>query len=285
MPELRLSDGALIAYEDVGHGRPLLLIHGWGTRASFFAPQLDGLADGFRLIAPDLRGHGQSRQHGAGADIPRLAADITELAEALDLHGILAIGWSMGAMVLWQALLEGGLRQRTAGLVSIDMAPKVLNGPDWPHGLRGSHPAKAGTQALDLMRHGWSTVAPRIAARIFAQGQEAERAVLRRWAAMEIAGADPAAMASLWASLTALDFRDRLPGLDLPVLVSFGQLSRLYPAETAAFLAGLLPRSHLLGFPLSGHAPQLEEPSAFNQAIRDFAAHLSTSTDNDKRGE
>jgi pimeloyl-ACP methyl ester carboxylesterase len=282
MPELRLSDGALIAYEDVGIGRPLLLVHGWGTRASFFAPQLDGLADGFRLIAPDLRGHGQSRAQSSSTDIPQLATDITELAEALDLTGILAIGWSMGAMVLWQALLEGGLRRRTAGLVSIDMAPKVLNGTDWACGLRGSHPAKAGTQALDLMRHGWAAVAPRIAARIFAQGQEAERAVLRRWAAMEIAGADPVAMASLWASLTALDFRDRLPGLDLPVLVSFGLLSRLYPAETASILAGLLPRSHLLGFPRSGHAPQLEEPSSFNQAIRDFAARLPASTDNDK---
>lgn len=275
MPEFRLSDGALIAYEDVGQGRPLLLIHGWATHAGFFAPQLEGLADQFRVIAPDLRCHGRSRACPGTPDLDRMARDLVELAAALDLRDLLAVGWSMGAMVVWAAL-AGGLAPRAAGLVSIDMAPKVLNSlPDWPHGLRGSHSGKPTPAALEIMEKGWAGLAPRIAARIFASGREAEQAILRRWAEREIAESDPRAMARLWADLTARDDRALLPGLRLPALIIHGRLSRLYPASTADALARLLPLAETLGFDQSGHAPHLEEPARFNAVIRDFAARLA----------
>ena len=273
MPYLITSDQAKIAYDDRGSGRPLLLVHGWATHAGFFRPQVDGLAGSFRVVGVDLRGHGRSTGAGDDLSIDILARDITELAARLDLNDLLVVGWSMGAMVLWRALLNG-LAPRVAGMISIDMAPRVINGEDWHLGLRGSSAAKSARQNPASMVANWATVGPRVAGRIFAEGREAEQAALRRWAEAEVAASDPVAMARLWASLTAQDFRQLLPGLTLPVLVAHGKLSRLYPEGTAPALASLLPHALTVGFERSGHAPHLEEPDLFNSTLTRFAATL-----------
>lgn len=273
MPQLLASDGATIAYEEAGQGRPLLLVHGWATHGGFFRPQLDSLSSRFRVIAPDLRFHGRSRPAGGEATIGQLADDLRHLCDGLDLTGVLVAGWSMGAMVVWQALLDG-MQARAAGMVVIDMAAKVVNTNGWSLGLRGSSPARSTAAAADAMRADWPGVSRRVAQRIFAHGSEDAHPELKAWVAGEIASADAARMADLWTSLTALDFRDRLPALDLPCLIVHGLSSRLYGQETAEDLAGRLPQARRQGMAMSGHAPHLEQPAAFNAAVMEFAATL-----------
>ncbi|MFV3126282.1 alpha/beta fold hydrolase [Niveispirillum sp. KHB5.9] len=273
MPYLVTSDQARIAFDDAGAGRPLLLVHGWATHAGFFRPQLEDLARAFRVVAIDLRGHGRSRGADADLSIDLLARDVAELADHLDLRDMLVVGWSMGAMVLWRALLDG-LTARTAGMAVIDMAPRVINGEGWELGLRGSSAAKSARQSLAAMVANWPAVAPRVAGRIFAEGGEAEHATLRHWAEAEVAASDAPAMARLWSSLIAQDFRADLAPLSLPVLVAHGNRSRLYSAATAQALAALLPRAVTVGFDGSGHAPHLERPESFNRTLTQFAATL-----------
>lgn len=273
MPYLVANDQAKIAYDDDGAGRPLLLVHGWATHAGFFPAQISALSSTFRVISIDLRGHGRSRAAGGTLSIERLARDLIDLADHLDLRDMLVVGWSMGAMVLWRALLDG-LAARTAGMVVIDMAPRVVNDGDWHSGLRGSHPAKSTHAAAAAMVQNWAAVAPRVAGRIFAEGRKEEQATLRAWATAQVLDSDPAAMAALWVSLTAQDFRADLPSLTLPTLVTHGKLSRLYSDATATALAALLPQAKIVGFARSGHAPHLEEPDAFNQTLIQFAATL-----------
>jgi hypothetical protein len=78
------SDGARIAYRDEGLGVPLVLLHGLMAHGGFFREQ-DALADHFRLIRIDLRGHGASAKDGDRSNVEQIAADVAELAEALDL--------------------------------------------------------------------------------------------------------------------------------------------------------------------------------------------------------
>lgn len=273
MPYLVTSDQAKIAYDDAGSGRPLLLVHGWATHAGFFGPQAEGLAGSFRTISVDLRFHGRSRGAGGEISIGRLARDLIELADHLDLHDMLVVGWSMGAMVLWRALLDG-LAARAAGMVVIDMAPRVINGADWDLGLRGSSAAKSARQTPAAMVTNWPAMAPRVAGRIFAEGGGPAKDALYPWAEGEVAASDAHAMAQLWSSLTAQDFRADLSRLSLPVLVAHGNLSRLYSAQTAAALATFLPHAVTVGFDRSGHAPHLEEPESFNRTLTQFAASL-----------
>ena len=263
MQHFTASDGVRIAYRDEGAGRPILLLHGLMAHSGFFDPQR-ALADEYRLIRIDLRAHGES---GAGEpSVARIAADVAELAERLDLSGTVGIGWSLGASVLWR-LLAGPVSERFAGAVVIDMTPRVLNGADWALGLSQEHcDARA-----EAMREDFPAFARAAGAAIFAQPAEEG---LAAWAGEEFARNDPAAISALWSSLVAEDLRPFLSGIEQPTLVVHGSHSHLYGAGTAEELVRALPNARSLAFCRSGHAPHIEEPELFNATIRQFAASL-----------
>jgi pimeloyl-ACP methyl ester carboxylesterase len=266
------SDGARIAFDEEGEGRPLLLLHGLMAHSGFFEKQRE-LADGFRLVRPDLRGHGDSRASGtAGAvdlTIERLAADIAELAAHLDLNDAIAVGWSLGASVLFR-LLAGPAAARFAGAVIVDMTPRVLNEGDWTLGLSGE---VCGAR-LQAIREDFDGFAANAGAAIFAQPPRDGAGALAEWAGAEFARNDPAAVAALWSSLVGADLRPLLPRITQPTLVVHGAQSHLYGADTADHLVAALPNAAAVEFAESGHAPHLEQPELFNRTLRAFAASL-----------
>ena len=266
MHQFTASDGARIAYRDEGAGRPILLLHGLMAHGGFFEPQRV-LADSFRLISVDLRGHGASSP--VSPSVARIADDIAELAESLDLTGTVGVGWSLGASVLWR-LLAGPVSARFAGAVVIDMTPRVLNGGDWALGLSPEH-CDARSEA---MREDFPAFARSAGAAIFAQPLGEESRSLAAWAGEEFARNDPAAIAALWSSLVAEDLRPLLSGIAQPTLVVHGSHSHLYGARTAQDLTEALPSASAVAFARSGHAPHLEEPALFNLTLRHFAARL-----------
>ncbi|HEY4545376.1 MAG TPA: alpha/beta hydrolase [Pedomonas sp.] len=270
MPELANTAGGKLVFDDEGAGRPLLFVHGWATHADFFGPQRAALAREFRVISLDLAGHRRSPACKAPLTIEHLAQDLITLCRHLSLEDAVAVGWSMGAMAVWSALLTGA-GQHISGHVVIDMSPRILNGPDWHLGLKGSQSSGLSPRTEAAMRHHWQGYTPRIARRIFASGHDAERAALLQWAEQEIARSDGAVMAGLWSSMIAQDYRADLARLETPTLVAHGLRSQLYAPETAAFLAANLPQAHACAFSRSGHAPHLEEPDAFNRMVADFA--------------
>jgi pimeloyl-ACP methyl ester carboxylesterase len=257
------SDGARIAYSDEGEGRPLVLLHGLMANAGFFERQRE-LADGFRLVAVDLRGHGRSPAGPERPTIARLAADVAELARALHVEGAVGIGWSLGAAVLWR-VLAGPESDRFAAAVIVDMTPRVLNGDGWDLGLT-RETCEARSQAI---RDDFPAFAAAAGQAIFAApGAEADRA------AEAFAANDPAAIGALWESLVEEDFRPLLSSIRQPTLVVHGAQSHLYGADTAGHLVAALPNARAVTFERSGHAPHLEQAELFNATLRDFAAEL-----------
>jgi pimeloyl-ACP methyl ester carboxylesterase len=257
------SDGARIAYSDEGEGRPLVLLHGLMADSSFFGRQHE-LAGSYRVVAVDLRGHGRSPAGCRAPTIRRLAEDVTELVEQLDLDDSVGIGWSLGAAVLWR-MLAGPASQRFAGVVVVDMTPRVLNDEGWDLGL-SRETCEARSQAI---RDDFPAFAAAAGQAIFAApGPEADRA------AQVFAANDPAAIGALWESLVEEDFRLLLPSIRQPTLVVHGAQSHLYGADTAGHLVAALPNARAIAFDRSGHAPHLEQPELFNAAIREFAASL-----------
>lgn len=257
------SDGARIAYSDEGEGRPLVLLHGLMADSGFFERQRT-LADSFRLVAVDLRGHGRSPAGREPPSIRRLAADVAELAESLELDGAVGIGWSLGAAVLWR-VLAGPASAKFAGAVVVDMTPRVLNDRDWDLGL-SSETCEARSQAI---RDDFPAFAAAAGQAIFAApGPEADRA------AEAFAANDPVAIGALWQSLVEEDFRPLLPSIRQPTLVVHGAHSHLYGADTAGHLVAALPNARAITFDRSGHAPHLEQSELFNATLREFAATL-----------
>ena len=267
MQHFTASDGVRIAYRDEGTGRPILLLHGLMAHGGLFEPQRR-LADDFRLIRIDLRGHGASRANGAPT-LAALAGDVARLAEQLDLQDAIGVGWSLGASVLWR-LLAGPTGARFAGAVIVDMTPRVLNDRDWSLGL-SREVCEARAEAI---REDFTTFAASAGAAIFAQPLEQGIRSLAAWAGEEFARNDAASIGALWESLVEEDLRATLPRIAQPTLVVHGCQSHLYGPGTADHVVAALPNARSVPFPRSGHAPHLEEPELFNATLRDFAANL-----------
>ena len=259
------SDGARIAYRDEGQGRPLLLLHGLNAHGGFFSPQAEALSDRFRIIRPDFRGHSATPPSSA-PDIPRLAEDIAELIHHLGLRQVVGVGWSLGAMVLWR-MLAGAVSQDIAGLVVIDMSPKLLAEPGWALGLIDPAMREPPADETVLER------GRRIAALIFAEQAPHRAALVDRWGP-ELGTADRGVVAALGASLYEQDYRALLPSITIPTLVVHGGASRFYPAATARLIAQTVARGRQETFAQSGHAPHLEEPVRFNGVLAAFAERL-----------
>ena len=261
-------DGTEIAFEDEGEGRPLVLLHGLMAHRGFFERQRP-LADSFRLIRVDLRGHGESRGKGVSPDLDLLAQDIEGLASHLGLEDAIGVGWSLGAAVLWR-VLAGPAGRRFAAAVVVDMTARVMNDGDWQLGLSPSVcDARSRAIAQDF-----GAFAASAGASIFAQPLDEESRPLAHWAGKEFARTDPAAVGALWASLVGEDFRPMLDRIRQPTLVIHGARSHLYGSGTADHLVRALPDARAVMFERSGHAPHLEQPDLFNTTLRDFAASL-----------
>ena len=268
MPHITARDGTRIAFREEGAGRPVLLLHGMMAHGGFWTRQAP-LADDFRLISVDLRGHGNSQSDPAVLSVETLASDIAELVEQLELVDAIGVGWSLGASVLWR-LLGGGRAHRFAGAVIVDMTPRVLNGDGWTLGLTPELcDARRQAMAEDFPAFGQAA-----GSAIFAQPVRDELRNLAVWAGSEFARNDPEAISAIWSSLIAEDQRAALPRITQPTLVVRGAHSQLYGAATAEHLVAALPNARAVTFPNSGHAPHLEEPERFNTLLREFAASL-----------
>ncbi len=267
------SDGARIAYRDTGvagDGRtPLVLLHGLMAHGGFFREQAP-LAENFRLVTIDLRGHGESPAPDGKASVERIAADVTGLVAALDLAGAIGVGWSLGATVLWH-VLTGPAASRFAGAVVIDMTARVRNDDEWDLGL-SPEACEARSQAI---RDDFESFARNAGEGIFAEPVPPHLRELAGWAGTEFARADAKAIGSVWASLVRQDVRALLTGIAHPTLIVHGGRSRLYGDDTADHLVAALPAAEAVRFDQSGHAPHLEEPDAFNRTLKDFAVRLS----------
>lgn len=272
MPEVVVSDGLRMSYRRQGAGPVLLLVHGWGVHGGFFEPQFQALSGSFDVIAPDLRGHGGSPARAdQSISVEQLAADLTGFLQALDLRSVLAVGWSMGAMVLWRACLSGAA-SRFLGLVVEDMSPRIVNADGWKLGMKGGYDAEAAEAAQRAMLGDWPGFARVLARSLFTD--PSDKGELIAEIEREVAAQDPAPLARLWGSLAEQDFRERLRSISLPTLIIDGGAG-LYHPETGRFLQRALPDAERLSFPASGHAPHLEEPEAFNRALADFHHRLT----------
>lgn len=275
---LTLRDGTVMSYRESGCGPVLLLVHGWAASSDFFDKIAQALSSEFRVLVPDLRGHGDTSTGAAPTTIGDLADDLAELLKNEDLTQIVALGWSMGATVLWSMIERHG-HDRLAGMVIEDMSPRILNDDSWSLGMSSGMDAKASKRATDAMRADWPAYAAAFAPRMFARDRAAREPQIVADALTHLRARDADAMADLWSSMAQQDLRTELPGMAIPALIAFGERSDAYGPETSRYLVETLPAATAHGFAHSGHAPHLEQPEEFVDVVRNFARQaLATAT-------
>jgi pimeloyl-ACP methyl ester carboxylesterase len=276
---LELADGGELHVVERGPigARPLVLLHGITLAAATWGYQLRDLAGPFRVIAPDLRGHGESRPGAAGHGIGPIASDLAELLVQLDLRDAIVVGHSMGGMALQRAAQDhlDVLEARAAGLVFLSTSP----GPTVPAAVRDS---------LD-----------RLAARLNGVGQTTAwkragglpKGPAGTFATTLAFGRDPSAShvlatkgwlhamepQSTWATGLSLSTHSGLAGLQAwsgPALVIVGSRDLITPVRFARLIQRELRDSHLEVLPGCGHMAMLERHDELGALLEAFAARL-----------
>ena len=250
---------------------PLVLIHGWSQCHLSWAKQLSGLSDRFRVVAPDLRGHGLSdkpRDPAAYDNGTPWAGDIAAIVAALSLRRPILVGWSMGGWTVCDYLrAHGDAALSGIALVGSTVQTGALTPPEVA-ALRGADVVAEPMYGDDLAANLKATVA-----------------FVRACFAAEPSAQDLATITGFnmlcppdiraWARKRAEDYSDTLARLSVPALIAWGEGERVMPRPAFDIARAALPHARVATYPRSGHSPFWEEPESFNDDLAAFARDIA----------
>ncbi len=253
-----------IAYTDQGSGEPIVFIHGYPLNRQMWDEQVRDLSSVARCIAIDLRGHGESQAPLWLATVDLFADDVAGLLDHLGVQRATVCGFSMGGYVAFAFYRRH--TDRVRALVLADTRPQA----DSLEGKQGrfaaaqtAHERGAGAIAEGML--------PRLLTPASIEGRpdlvRAARAIMESTPVTGIA-------ADLMAMAERPDSVDMLSGIKVPTLVVVGEEDALTPPADARLMAERIPGARLVTIPGAAHLSNMEQPQAFNQALRDFLAAL-----------
>lgn len=135
MGKITTKDGVKIHYKDWGEGQPVIFSHGWPLSSDSWEAQMLFLAfRGYRCIAHDRRGHGQSAQPWLGNDMDTYADDLAQLIESLNLKGVTLVGFSAGGGEVARYIGRHGQKRVSKVALIAAVTPLMLKTPANPGG-------------------------------------------------------------------------------------------------------------------------------------------------------
>lgn len=273
MTTFTTTDGTTLFYKDWGpkDATPVVFHHGWPLSSDDWDNQmLYFLSKGYRVIAHDRRGHGRSDQTDTGNDMDTYAADVAELAAALDLRDAIHIGHSTGGgeVARYAARAEEG---RVAKAVLIGAVPPVMVQSDAnPDGIPmevfdGFRSALAANRAqffLDVPSgpfYGFNR-----------EGAEVSEGLIRNWWRQGMSGGAKAHYDCIKA-FSETDFTEDLKALTIPVLFLHGEDDQVVPIENSAHKAiKLVQNGTLKTYPGLSHGLFATHPDIVNPDLLSF---------------
>jgi pimeloyl-[acyl-carrier protein] methyl ester esterase len=262
-----LADGRRLAYRETGSGQPLVLLHGWAMSSAVFTEALQALAGDFRVLAPDLRGHGAS-DTGDGCALEDFAGDLRQWLEGLDISRLDLLGWSLGGQVALRLapLLGKGLRR----LLLVASTPCFTAREGWTAGLPA---VQVKAMARGLKRRYRETLDDFFAGQFQAGEVSSSRLEeIRVFTAPGSGSVLPSSETALAAleTLQTVDLRGDFSRVEAPTLVLHGEGDRIIPPDAGRYLAANLPQGRFAGLADAGHAPFLSRPEQCFNLWREF---------------
>ena len=265
---VRGGDGLRLHVREWGKadGPPILFIHGWSQNHLCWARQYESaLADEFRLVAYDLRGHGMSEaplEPGHYTDGKLWADDVAAIIDELGLGRPVLVGWSYGAFVICDYVRAYGQDQIAAisfveGVVKLgEAAFGTLIGPGFLDHF-------AGATADDLPTN-IATMRSFVRACVVKPVPDDDLETAMCWNAVV-----PAAIRAHLAA-RQLDYDDVLGALEVPLLVTQGQADTVVLPAMAEHVLATCPTAKASWYEGTGHVPHLEEPERFNRELAEL---------------
>ena len=245
-----------VAYQDVGQGRAVILVHAFPLDGRMWQETAARLAGRCRVVAPDMRGFGESDLGDGRHSIADMADDVAALMDSLGLAKATVGGMSMGGYV--SLAFAARHRARLDKLILADTRAAA-----------DSDAARAGrADALALVeREGVSAYVERqLAALLSSSASEETKNRVRAFCRQS----PQAVCAGIRALRDRPDRRAELAGIACPTLVMVGKEDKISPPAEAAEMAAAIPGSRLIEIPGAGHLSNLENPSDFVAAIAEF---------------
>lgn len=266
-------DGVEIFYKDWGpkSAQPLVFHHGWPLSSDDWdAQMLFFLAQGFRVVAHDRRGHGRSSQVSDGHDMDHYAADLAAVVEHLDLRNAVHIGHSTGGGEATRYVARHG-KKRTAKLVLIGAVPPLMVKTD-------RNPGGLPIEVFDGFRKSLAANRSRFYTDLAAgpfygfnrPGVEPDPSLIQNWWRQGMMGAAKAHHDGIKA-FSETDFTDDLKAIEAPTLVMHGDDDQVVPiGDSAPLTAKLLKRATLNIYNKLPHGMATTHADVVNRDILTF---------------
>lgn len=258
------THGTTIEYDDVGNGMPLLLIHGFPLDRSLWRSQIEGLQSAARVIAPDLRGFGQSGDAPETMTMDEYAADLKALLDALNVKQAVVCGLSMGGYIAlaflakYPGMLKGLILANTRAGADSEQAREA----------RYANVQKA-------FDEGVSAVAEGMLPKMLTEATRANRDSLTAYVRSMMAHQPAKGVAAAQRGMAARpDRTSMLAAINIPTLIITGSADTLIPPSESEAMAKAIPGSKLVVVPDVAHLSNVENPDAFNAAVREFIGKL-----------
>ncbi|MCX4695256.1 alpha/beta fold hydrolase [Streptomyces sp. NBC_01408] len=263
----QFGNDAPLIFDDFGprDGAPVILIHGHPFNRTMWAPQTAALtAAGYRVIAPDLRGYGESPVRPGVVLLADLADDLAALLGRLGIEQAVVGGVSMGGQIAMETRLRHPGLVRALVLSDTSPVPESEDGKQFRREL-----------AERLLAEGMAPYAEEVIDKMLAPYNVSgmPEAAARVGAMMRATDPEGAA-AALRGRAERPDYRPVLAGATEPCLVLVGADDVYTPVVEAEALHALMPHSVLAVIERAGHLPGVEQPEAFNRALLGFLAGL-----------
>jgi non-heme chloroperoxidase len=270
MSKITVKDGTEIYYKDWGTGQPIVFHHGWPLSGDDWdAQMMFFLERGFRVIAHDRRGHGRSSQTPNGHEMNTYAADVAELAAALDLKNAIHVGHSTGGGEVIRYVAKHGKGRVAKAVLISAVTPIMVKNDSNPDGIPLSvfDEIRAGTASnraqyfkdFTIPFYGYNR-----------DGADIKQGIRDNWWRQGMMGGVKAHVDCIKA-FSETDFTEDLKSVDIPVLIMHGEDDQIVPFPiTGAKAIKLLKNGKLISYPGFPHGMPATEAATINKDLLAF---------------
>jgi 3-oxoadipate enol-lactonase len=249
-----------LAYTDTGVGQPVVLLHGYPFNRSLWNEQVSALSNSFRVITPDLRGHGESEASSGAAGMNRMAQDVAALMDHLEITRAVIGGLSMGGYVALAFYKQ--FPSRVRALVLADTRAQA----DTEEGKQTRQ-----QQAEKALAEGMAGIADGMLPKLLTPDTVSKRPELvKRVRDMMLKTKPEGAAAALLGMAERDDNTSLLSQITCPALILVGQDDPITPVQDSEKMHREIAGSRLVVLENAAHVSNLEQTEQFNEELLRF---------------